>query len=48
MHESLTQRDRLAKGIGRLVPVTQLFSLRENAIVKEPESSYSKPWRCVS
>jgi hypothetical protein len=30
------------------VDVTQLFSLRENAIFKEPGSSYSKPWRCVS
>ena len=30
------------------VDVTQLFSLRENAIVKEPGSSYFKPWRCVS
>jgi len=27
---------------------TQLFSLRENAIAKEPGSSYVKPWRCVS
>jgi hypothetical protein len=31
-----------------LVDVTQLISLRENAIVKEPWSSYVKPWRCVS
>jgi len=30
------------------VDVTQLISLRENAIVKEPWSSYYKPWRCVS
>jgi hypothetical protein len=28
--------------------VTGLFSLRENAIAKEPRSSYLKPWRCVS
>ena len=28
--------------------VTVLFSLRENAIAKEPGSSYLKPWRCVS
>src|SRR5262249_36980467 len=27
---------------------TSLFSLRENAIAKEPGSSYLKPWRCVS
>jgi hypothetical protein len=27
---------------------TFLFSLRENAIAKEPGSSYLKPWRCVS
>jgi hypothetical protein len=27
---------------------TQLFSLRENAIAKEPGSSYFKPWWCVS
>src|SRR5215470_2856997 len=27
---------------------TQLISLRENAIVKEPWSSYFKPRRCVS
>jgi hypothetical protein len=26
------------------VDVTQLISLRENAIAKEPGSSYSKPW----
>src|SRR5215469_9180767 len=30
------------------VDVTQLFSLRENAIAKEPGSRYVKPWRCVS
>jgi hypothetical protein len=30
------------------VDVTVLFSLRENAIAKEPGSSYHKPWRCVS
>src|SRR5215470_16612463 len=30
------------------VDVTQLFSLRENAIAKEPGSSYCKAWRCVS
>ena len=30
------------------VDVTQLFSLREHAIAKEPGSSYVKPWRCVS
>jgi len=30
------------------VDVTQLFSLRKNAIVKEPGSSYFTPWRCVS
>ena len=28
--------------------MTQLFSLRENAIAKEPGSRYVKPWRCVS
>jgi hypothetical protein len=28
--------------------VTVLFSLRENAIAKEPGSSYPRPWRCVS
>ena len=28
--------------------VTGLFSLGENAIAKEPGSSYLKPWRCVS
>src|SRR5262245_4313805 len=30
------------------VHVTQLFSLRETAIVKERGPSYFKPWRCVS
>jgi hypothetical protein len=30
------------------VDVTGLFSLGENAIAKEPGSSYLKPWRCVS
>jgi len=30
------------------VDVTQLFSLRENAIAKEPRSSYFRPRRCVS
>jgi hypothetical protein len=30
------------------VHVTQLFSLRKNAIAKEPGSSYFKPWQCVS
>ena len=30
------------------VDVTQLISLRENAIAKEPGSGYFKPWRCVS
>src|SRR5262245_43948814 len=30
------------------VDVTQLFSLRKNAIAKEPGSSYFKPWLCVS
>jgi len=29
------------------VDVTVLFSRRENAIAKEPGSSYHKPWRCV-
>jgi hypothetical protein len=33
---------------GRLGDVTQLFPLRENAIAKEPGSSYFKPRRCVS
>jgi hypothetical protein len=28
--------------------VTPIFSLGENAIAKEPGSSYFKPWRCVS
>src|SRR5262249_24543640 len=27
---------------------TQLFSLRENTIAKEPGSSYPERWRCVS
>jgi len=27
---------------------TAIFSLRENAIAKEPGSSYLKPWRCAS
>jgi hypothetical protein len=36
--------DRLAR-VGR---EDRLFSLRENAIAKEPGSSYLKPWRCVS
>ena len=31
-----------------LVDVTQLISLRENAIAKEPGSSYFRPRRCVS
>ncbi len=30
------------------VDVTGLFSLRENAIAKEPGLSYSESWRCVS
>ena len=30
------------------VDVTPLFSLRENAIAKEPGSSYLERWRCVS
>ena len=30
------------------VDVTQLFSLREHAIPKEPGSGYFKPRRCVS
>ena len=30
------------------VDVTELFSLRENAIAKEPGSSYPETWRCVS
>ena len=30
------------------VDVTPLFSLRENAIAKEPGSSYPERWRCVS
>src|SRR5262249_54738008 len=29
------------------VDVTGLFSLRENAIAKEPGSSYLKSWRCL-
>jgi len=28
--------------------VTLLFSLRENAIAKEPGLGYSERWRCVS
>jgi hypothetical protein len=35
-------------GLRSHVDMTQLFSLRENAIVKEPGSSFFKPWRCVS
>jgi hypothetical protein len=35
-------------GLLARVNVTVLFSLRENAIAKEPGSSYLKPWRCVS
>ena len=34
--------------MGAHIDVTQLFSLRENAIAKEPGSSYFKPRRCVS
>ena len=30
------------------VDVTQLFSLRKNAIAKEPRASYLELWRCVS
>ena len=30
------------------VDQTLLFSLRENAIAKEPGSSYLERWRCVS
>lgn len=30
------------------VDVTPLFSLRENAITKEPGLSYPESWRCVS
>jgi hypothetical protein len=33
---------------GVVVDVTELFSLRENAIAKEPGSSYAERWRCVS
>ena len=33
---------------GHSVDVTQLFSLRKNAIAKEPGSSYFKAWPCVS
>jgi hypothetical protein len=29
------------------VDVTQLISLRENAIAKEPGLSYLERWRCV-
>jgi formylglycine-generating enzyme required for sulfatase activity len=31
-----------------MIHVTPLISLRENAIAKEPGSSYLEPWRCVS
>ena len=31
-----------------LVDVTRLFSLRENAIGKEPGLGYPERWRCVS
>jgi hypothetical protein len=34
--------------IGTCQLVTGLFSLRENAIAKEPGSSYLKPWRSAS
>ena len=30
------------------VDVTPLFSLRENAIAKEPGLRYAERWRCVS
>jgi NAD(P)-dependent dehydrogenase (short-subunit alcohol dehydrogenase family) len=37
------------EGFRRTVDVTPLFSLRENAIAKEPGSSYSELWQvCVS
>jgi len=39
---------RLTQIDATFVDVTQLFSLRENAIAKEPGSSYFKPRRCVS
>ena len=35
-------------GLRAEVERTGLFSLRENAIAKEPGSSYLKPWRCAS
>src|SRR5262245_6674943 len=35
-------------GVDAPADVTQLFSLRENAIAKEPGSGYFKPRRCVS
>ena len=41
----------LDNGALKLVPfvdVTPLFSLRENAIAKEPGLSYPERWRCVS
>ena len=39
---------RSAKLPGGRFLATQLFSLRKNAIAKEPGSSYFEPWRCVS
>ena len=40
--------ERGARGSLLHIDVTQLFSLRKNAIAKEPGSSYFKPWWCVS
>ena len=34
--------------VGSRLDGTPIFSLRENAIVKEPGLSYPKHWRCVS
>jgi len=43
-----TSVDLAAGSFGVAVDVTQLFSLRKNAIAREPGASYFKPWRCVS
>jgi hypothetical protein len=39
---------RALQGLHTLVDVTPLFSLRENAIAKEPVLRYAERWRCVS
>lgn len=35
-------------GLRKAVEVTPLYSLRENAITKEPGPSYPERWRCAS